>query len=157
MTRRLIKDPSLSTGEIAEDGRILAAYYGYLAGRADSRAIATVVKRYYALAAAGNARAACSMIAPNVVRSLPITYDRGPGAVRSRKASSCEAIVARIFERNRAELRAPIHLTGVLTRGANGYALFDSASAPPSIASVVRARGAWMVASPLGAPIPVAK
>jgi hypothetical protein len=152
-TARLVRDPSLSVGEIQEDGRIFASYYGYPASRGDARAIAATVKRYYALAAADKGKAACTMLLPSTASAASATFRSST----TQAPGTCEQVVSRLFELHRNELAAPIKIDGVLTRRARGYAVFHSTRAPASIASVIRMDGSWRVSAPLGGPIPAAK
>lgn len=156
VTSRLIKEPYLSVGEIREDGRIFASYYGYLANPSDAHDVTAVVRHYYSLAAVGDARDACSMIDPRVAKTFASSFgESGPRYLKG--VTTCRATASLIFAHQHRELSVPIDVTGVLTRRDLAYAIVDSRKMPASIFSLRRSSRRWWVDSLLAAPIPVAK
>lgn len=155
MTRRFLKEPGLPIGIVREDRRIFA-FYGYAPSAADTRAVTAVVKRYYALATAGDANRACSMISPEWVKAIPVDYGQF-GSPYLRGAKTCQAVLSRMFRHNHGELTAPVEVTGVLAKGIRAYAVLNSTTMPASIIPVVHQHGVWLIDAPLGGRVPVAK
>jgi hypothetical protein len=131
---------------------MFAYYYGQLANQTDSRAAALVVKRYYAVASRGDARRACSMIVSSVAEGLPIEYGKY-GASYLRGAKTCQAVLSRMFQHNRAELALPVTVRGVLVSGGQGYAFVNSKKMPVSVVALKRRAGGWVIDSGLGSPV----
>jgi hypothetical protein len=154
-TRRYIGDPGLSAGVIREDSRILA-FYGHAADAVDRRAVTAVVKRYYAVAKVGNGKVACSMIAPGLLKAIPLDYGQF-GAQYLHGAKTCQAVLSRLFKHTQRELAGWLIVTGVLVKGDRAYGLLGSSKMPASMIMLVREHGAWRIDAPLGGPIPVAK
>jgi hypothetical protein len=127
-------------------------YYGQVANVADTRRAAAVVRRYYAVAADGDARTACSLLVPPLVKGLPNEYGRlGPSYLRGAK--TCQSILLRIFHRVHWALVAPITVRGFLAHETNGYAFVNSKKLPVSVIALERIRGSWVVAVPIGVPM----
>lgn len=156
---RYLKDPDLDIGGPSQnsgyrdrdDSRILA-YYGHPASAIVSREVAAVAKRYYAAAAAGDGKRACSMMEPSLVKSIPVVYGQ-LGASYLRGAKTCPAVMVRMFKHRHHELIAPVTVTGVLEKGKNAYALLGSTRIPASFIGVLHEHGAWMIDRPIGGSI----
>lgn len=131
----------------ADDSMTLA--YGHAAGPADTRAVVALVKRYYAAAAAGDGKSACSMILPSLVKAVPEDYGKlGPQYLHGGK--TCEAVLSLLFEHFHSKLAAPIGVTGVRIEGKQAYALLGSATMSASYITVQREHGAWTINQLLG-------
>lgn len=127
---------------------------GIPASAADARAIVAAVKRYYAVAAAGNGAKACSMMAPSFASSVPIDYGKF-GRSYLHGGKTCAEIASREFAHSRQQLTAGIYVTAVhLEHPDRAYALFGSRTTPASFIAVVRERGVWMIGALLGQPMP---
>jgi hypothetical protein len=152
-----------STGEYEEgngngkyhDGDDLATVsFGHAASATDRHAIATLVKRYYAAAAAGDGAKACSMMASPMARSLPQTSGGGAAPAYLRGAKTCEAVAVRVFAHARPQIDHEVVVTGVRVQGGTVVALLGSTKAPASVISLGREGGAWKIEALLGGPLP---
>jgi ketosteroid isomerase-like protein len=135
----------------ADDGTSFS--YAHTANAADEQTIAATVKRYYAIAAAGDGQRACSMLMPSLVRAVPLDYGRlGPPYLRGAK--TCRTVLALLFRHLHSGLSAPIAVTGVLVDGDHAYALLGSAKTPAGYITLQREHGAWKIAVLLGGGMP---
>jgi hypothetical protein len=141
-------DPSLDVRVEPRDRRIYA-FCGHPAGRSDRRAVIAVVKRYYSTAAADNGKGACLMMAPGLVKSLPMEYGRF-GAPYLRGAKTCRTVLSRFFRHHHRELIVPIMVSRVFIKGDRAFAPVDSPMMPPSIIVLRHEYGAWAIEEPLG-------
>jgi hypothetical protein len=128
--------------------------FGQAANATDERAITTLVKRYYAAAAAGNGPTACSMMASTIARSLPEEYGEGAGPAYLRGARTCEAIVTRVFDHAGAQLKGAMDVTGVRVAGAEAIALLGSHTMSASKISVHMEDGTWKIDALVGTTLP---
>jgi hypothetical protein len=120
--------------------------YGHAAGAAEARAVAAVVKRYYAAAAVGDGATACSMILPTLAKAIPEDYARPTGPVYLRGGKTCRAVMSRLFKHFHDKLAGAIEVTGVRVEGNLALALLGSRTRPASEMSVERIGGAWKIA-----------
>lgn len=127
-------------------------FYGHPASPSDRHAITTLIKRYYALAAADNAKSACAMLVPGLAKSLPVDYGQ-LGESYLHGAKTCEAVLSRMFEHSRRELSVPITVNGVFVNGEQAYASLGSTRMPLSIIILTHEHGKWIIAKPLGSRI----
>jgi hypothetical protein len=128
--------------------------YGQPASAADTRAVGDAVKRYYAVAATGDAAKACSMVTLGAMKAILIQY----GASHTGSASqgkACETVVSSILKRRRGQLAAPIGINGVLRSGNHAYAIFNSRTMPDSMIALERQPGGWVVSDAIGGTIPM--
>jgi hypothetical protein len=131
----------------ADDSMTLA--YGHAAGPVDTRAVAALVKRYYAAAAAGDGKGACSMLLPSLAKAAPEDYGEfGPQYLRGGK--TCEAVLSLLFEHFHNTLTAPVGVTGVRVEGNQAHALVGSATMSASYITLQRERGVWALNELLG-------
>jgi hypothetical protein len=79
---------------------------GRPAGERDARAIAAVVRRYYAAAAHGDGAGACRLIYSTLAESIAQDYGQAPGPAYLRGSRTCAAVMSRIFARTRRQLSA---------------------------------------------------
>jgi hypothetical protein len=128
--------------------------FGEPASKADVRAMTPVVKRYYAVAAAGDAKRACAMIDPAFTKALSAEI-RVSAPSYLHGAKTCQAAAADTFRHYRHELTVPIRVNGALTDGNTGYVVVSSAKMPDSMIAVRRMHAAWVIDSVLGAKIPL--
>jgi hypothetical protein len=135
----------------SDDGPIRS--YGEVANASDSRAIAALVKRYYAAAAAANGARACPLIYSLFAEAIPEDYGRGAGPAYSR-GNTCAVVMSKLFKHNHAQLPAKIVVTAVRVNGNQARALIGSVAAPASYLLLRRERGVWKVDALLGMPLP---
>lgn len=151
-------------------GEMVAAYdsddgtvrrYGHEAGGTDATAIAALVKSYYAAGAHGDGAAACAFTVPAFAVTVPYDYGQelGPATPSGAEAflrgsTTCARVLTLLFEHARAELAAPVQVTGIRLEGDYGYAFVDSTTLPISRIEVGREGGVWRVDGLLGRPLP---
>jgi hypothetical protein len=143
-----LKEPGLDIPASPQD-RPRYGFYGHPAGVSDRRAIVALVKRYYALAAAGNGKGACSMLIPGLTKSLPVEYGQ-LGASYLRGAKTCEAVLSRLFKHSHHELSVPVAVVGVFIKGEDAYSPIVSSKMPTSIITLKHEHGVWVISKPLG-------
>jgi hypothetical protein len=108
-----------------DDGRI--RFYGHEADAADRQAIATLVERYYAAAAALDGTQACRLI-----HSLTIEATIETDADRLGVAKTCPAVMHKLFERQRHQLaidNASLEVIDIRVGGATALVLLRFAKA----------------------------
>jgi hypothetical protein len=124
------------------DDRSLFAY-GSAVSPVEERAVAAVVERYYAMAAAGDGAGACGLLNPSLAGAVPVDYGRnGPSYLRAGK--TCAAVLALLFRHYHRQLAAPVAVTGVrVSGGGQAYAQLGSTTMPASYTVVQREGGVW--------------
>jgi hypothetical protein len=128
----------------SDDAQILKA--GSAATPRQRAAISTVVRRYLADGAAGQDDAACRMLVPSLARSAPEIYGRGSGPSYLRGATTCAAVLAKLFAHFRGQLERPTAVTHVRVLGRNAFAALGSPSLPASYISVARSgHNGWSI------------
>jgi hypothetical protein len=149
----------LQAGYDSDDGTVRR--YGREPGAADAKAIAALVKRYYAAGSRGDGTAACALTVPAFAATIPYDYGQelGPAtppgaAALLRGSKTCAAVLTLLFEHAHDQLAAPVEVTGIRLKGDYGYALVDSMTLPISRIEVGRGDGVWKVDGLLGRPLP---
>jgi hypothetical protein len=135
-----------------DDGSV--RYFGHAASARDTRAITTLVRRYYAAAAAGDGVGACALIFYIVTETIPEEYGRAPGPLYLRGATSCQAVLSRVFKHFHARLTAPLTVTAVRVNGDRADAMLSWTTLPAGFIETRREGGGWKVNSPLATPLP---
>jgi hypothetical protein len=123
--------------------------FGKAAGEADTQAVTSAVKRYYAAVAAGDGAAACALLSSGLSKSIVQGFGRSP-ALRGK---GCAGILALLFKRQpgkAAESLAAIEVTRVRLKGDRGFALLRSKTMPSGEITVDREGGAWKIGSLIG-------
>ena len=128
--------------------------FGHPASASLKRTLAALVKRYYALALAGDGQHACAMLIPGLARAVPEDYGhRSAGPAYLRAATSCPAVLTLLFKHVHAQLDARSVITGVRVSEDYAQVLLGSRTAPASSIALQREDGVWWVdeisASPL--------
>jgi hypothetical protein len=116
-------------------------YFGHAASAADGRAIAGLVKRYYAAGAASDGAAACSLIYSLVAESVAEEYGQSP-PLRGR---TCAVVMSKLFKQRHRELVADVaglEVTRVRISGDHGLALLRFGPTRERRVLVRRERGA---------------
>jgi hypothetical protein len=135
-----------------DDGDL--AVYGHTAGKADTRTITALVKRYYVAAAAGDGAAACSMIGSTLAETIPEDYGREPGPSYLRGGKTCQAVASLLFKHLHSQTTGAVQVTNVLVTGSHALALFGSRTMPASDIALKRERGVWKIDGLIGGPLP---
>jgi hypothetical protein len=124
--------------------------FGHPAGAPDRAAIVHLVKRYYAAAAADDGATGCALTAALRAESLPEDY--GPAYLPG--ATTCAAVLARVFKVFHAQLTAPVHATDVRVQAVRARIILGSAAMPASATEAKLQRGVWKIDHVLAKPLP---
>jgi hypothetical protein len=120
---------------------------GKQADPADTRAVAALVKRYYAVAAAGDGVAACSMLD----RALVSGFAGSQEGQAQGSAKACAAVVSPLLAAQRetfaADNVATLTVIDVRVKGTEGIAAVGFTSAPVRWMLIKREGGGWKIAS----------
>ncbi len=135
-----------------DDGSV--RFYGKAASRTDTRAIAALVKRYYAAAAAGRGAQACALTYFIDVETLPEQYGHPPGPLWLRGADTCTAVLTRVFAHYHRQLTVPVQVTGVRVNGLHADALVGFATLPAGVVKARREGASWKIEGLLAVPLP---
>jgi hypothetical protein len=123
------------------------------ASASEARTVTMVVRRYIALAAAGDGARGCSMLQPSLAVAMPLDYGKF-GAPYLRGATTCQAVVARMFNHSRSQWSAPVAVTGVVVMSAEHTAVMvGSVKMPASYFILQRENGGWKMTIPLPRPM----
>ena len=136
----------------SDDGPTFA--YGHRPGAATGRAIASVVRRYYAAASAGSGAGACALLPSSLARTIPNGYGGPLGPAYTRGAKTCQAALARLFDHFHKELAATIELVEVRVEGETARAIFSSRTLPASDVFLMQQGSSWKIVEVLGKPLP---
>jgi hypothetical protein len=134
-----------------DDGAIRG--FGNAAIAAERRAIAALVKRYYAAAAASDGAKACPLIYSTLEEAIPEDYGQPPGPAYAR-GKTCAVVMSKLFGHAHSQLAGRFEVTGVRVEGREARALLGSSTVPASFVVVKRERGAWKIGALLGEPLP---
>jgi hypothetical protein len=124
--------------------------FGKAANPVDRQAVRTLVKRYYAAAAAENGAMACSLIFTPVAESVAEDYGRAPGPPYLRGSKTCDAVMSRLFaylHRQMVVDNATLQVTRVRLKSKGGYAVLRFGATPEREITIVRDNGVWKVSS----------
>lgn len=134
-----VSDPSGAGTAISSYGRAPSA--------PEADAIVTLVKRYYAAAAAENGALACSLTYYIEVETLPEQYGGPPGPRWLHGASTCPALLTRVFEHFHSELTGSVDALAVRVKDGRGKELVDfpGLRLPEGVVKVRREGDAWKV------------
>jgi hypothetical protein len=131
--------------------------YGRAAGKADARAVAAIVRLYYAAAATDDGRAACSLLQPTAAEALVEQYGprKGPPELRG---TTCAQIASRLFKRYRRELTegaATLEVPIVQVRDGRAWAVVDLGRPREYVAFLHRAGTGWKLTAMPGSTQPL--
>ena len=135
---------SATAGNLSGAGTAIAAY-GQAANASDAQAIATLVKRYYAAAAAEEGAQACSLTYYIEVETLPERYGGPPGPRWLHGASTCPALLTRVFKHFHNQLTGAIDVKAVRVRGVSAQALVGFPGLPDGVVKIRREGDVWKV------------
>jgi hypothetical protein len=105
------------------------------------------VERYYAVAAAGDGAAGCSLLTSIEARSAPENYGRPPGPSYLRGGKTCPAVLSLLFKHLHRQLAAGIRMTGVRVEHNRAVALFSLTGMPFAYTFLRREGGSWKLAT----------
>jgi hypothetical protein len=129
------------------------AAYGAAASAVDERAIANLVRRYYAAAAIEDGAQACTMLVVSLARAIPNEYGHsGPSYLRGHK--TCAALTTALFKHTQAQMAGEFVVTGIRVSGGQAFALLGSRTVPASYISLQREHGRWRISELVGSPLP---
>lgn len=119
---------------------------GHEADAHDARVLSVVVERYYQAASMDDGERACAEMAPSFARTIPETYGRAPGPAYLRGATTCAAVMSKLFKREWQESRAARRVVDVRIDRGEAFVLLGSPTAPAGIAVLKRVSGGWKLA-----------
>ena len=140
---------TLGSGPDYDNDAVLG--YGPPADTADRRVIVSLLKRYYAVAAAGDGAKACSMLDPLVAEEIVEEHHNGKGP-SSLRGSTCAQIISKLFKRHHRELAkdvAEFRVTTMELRGNRGLVLMPYSTANETQVIVRRDNGVWRMDEPI--------
>jgi hypothetical protein len=126
--------------------------YGTPASADDRDAIAQLVERYYADAAADDGAGACSLLYSLVAESIPEDLGQPPGPP-SLRGSTCAAVMSKLFRQVPGQppaVLAATRVSAVRTDGNRGIAMLRSPTMLEGELRVKREHGTWRVGSGRG-------
>jgi hypothetical protein len=128
--------------------------FGHAAGASEARAIAALLRRYYAAAAEGSGAKACPLLYYIVAESLPEEYGRPPGPLYLSGADSCQAVLSRVFARFHAQLAQAPTVKAVRVEGDQAQALLAWSKLPAGSIELRREGSVWKLNMPLALALP---
>jgi len=137
--------------EFPDEDDKLVLDYGRPATSAQAILLTGIVKHYYALAAAGNAAQACSLLPRGMAVEYAQVYKPTYLAAADK---TCQAIVAGVFAHFRAQLAEPIRVVAVRVKGTTAQVVIGSKIMRASSVTLMRQAGVWRIQEqPLGPPL----
>lgn len=128
--------------------------YGHSPRPAERAAIASIVKRYYAAATAGEGAVACSLLPSGLARSVPEDYGQSSGPSYLRGGKTCPAVMSMLFEHFHTELAEAPEILDVRVERANAQVVLASRTMRASSFQLNRGTGSWKAQEMLGQPLP---
>jgi hypothetical protein len=131
------------------DDQALLAEYGNEASGADKRAVAAVIKSYYAAAAGGEGAKACSLLYSSLAAGLAVAPGQVAGQTTHGGGKTCAAAVSALFKLQHAQLVADDVATMMVldlhVKGNLGLAVLGFRAVPRGEILVEREGGVWKV------------
>ncbi len=124
--------------------------YRHSASVAETRAVATLVRRYLSAAAAADGTQACSMVLPSIAKTVASVLT-GAGEPPYSRGKTCAEVLSKIFRFYHAQLAAEAHLLRVVKLGRKGNKGLAVLTARPTMAfpirvmAVQRYDGVWKI------------
>lgn len=147
------RDASPTASYYDNDDRETRAY-GRPATAAEAAAVTSLVRSYYAAAAADEAGRACSLTYYARAEVLPEEYDGPPGPHWLSGVKTCTNVLGRVFAHYRAELRVPVSVVSVRVYGNHAQVLVGFRAAPAGFVMAHREASDWKIDSMLARPLP---
>jgi hypothetical protein len=123
--------------------------FGKPASAADTRAITAAIKRYYAVALAGNGAKACTLIYSPIAESVVEDYGQSPPGQPYMTANSCAGAMTLMFKHFHPQFVAEVpHLRvkRVQLEEHHGIAILSFGKLAERNISIIRERHAWKIA-----------
>jgi hypothetical protein len=127
--------------------------FGHAAGFAERKTIASLVKRYFVLANAGDGATACSMIVSSIARSVPEDLG-GPAGPLYARGTTCAVVLSKAFEhyhRQIAAHAATLEIADIRVKRGAGVAVLAFKKLPGREIHVAREGGVWKIEAILDA------
>jgi hypothetical protein len=122
--------------------------WGSAAGPADRQAIVALITRYYALAAAGDGKHACTMLYWLVGETVVEEHSHGKGPA-SLRGATCAQVATKVFRQRRRELardvREGVNVTEIRVRAKKGWVRVRFGPARELLVFVHRTGGVWQM------------
>lgn len=128
--------------------------FGHRPSVVDGRAIASVVRRYYAAASRSDGATACALLQPSLARSVPESFSGPLGPSYMRGAKTCQAVLSRFFQHYHGQLAAATEVVEVRVKGGSAKAIFSSRTMRASSVFLMRRGSSWWLVEVLGQPLP---
>jgi hypothetical protein len=133
----------------ADDTNNNSALFGHEAAGPERRTIATLVRRYYAIALAGDGTKACSMIYSTLAESVPEDYGTNePPGPPYMKGTTCPTVLNGLLGHMHAQLAAEVPLlriTHVRLIEHHGIALLAFGPLPERQIDIKREGRTWRI------------
>jgi hypothetical protein len=145
-----VDDPS-HTYYDSDDAAVL--YFGHAAGGADRRAVTSLVRSYYAAAAAADGVKVCSLV--YALRAELVAEDYGEQLGLS--TSSCAVVMSKLLQRSHIRMVAEagaLEVLRVRIQGNRGVVLLRVGKPPERHVFVRREHGAWRMYVLFDIPLP---
>lgn len=123
-------------------------HFGHAANASDRRAIASLIRRYYATALAQDGAEACSLLYSTVAEGAPEDYGLSPPGPPYMRGTTCPAVMNGLFKHFHAQLAADVsklQVASVRLVERHGIAVLAFGSMPERRISVKREGRTWRV------------
>jgi hypothetical protein len=127
------------------DSSILFSSLGGRASAADTQAVTTLVKSYFAASAAEDGARACSLLAAGLADGLQANQSQSAGSPHDRCANSLSSLLAQQHSQLVADDVATMVVTSVHVKGNLGVAALGFRAAPESEILVEREGHTWKI------------
>jgi hypothetical protein len=136
-----------------DDAEILS--YGQAASPGDRQRVTALVKRYFAVAAAGDGVAGCALTYSLIDESIVEDYGQ-KAYLPALRGRTCAEVMSKLFQQDHGQLAAGARLrvTGVRVSGDRGYALLGAGARPERSLLVHRESGAWKIEATVDGGLP---
>lgn len=137
-----VKDTNDTDDDPASNDDEAVIDYGSAPSAADRKAIATLVKRYYAATSAADGAAICSLVYDVVAEGIPEDYEASTEA----KGAGCAEVLAKVFARRHRQTARELgrlRVTRVRVEGIKGIAMVYVGKHPDQYFLVHRQGPAW--------------
>ncbi len=137
-----------------DDDRALLNAYGGLAGQAETQAVAAVVKRYYAAAAAGDGMEVCALLYSSLAAGLGEDSSKAGAPETAGCAASANGLLAQEHDRLSADDVATMTVISVHAKGGLALALVGFRTQPEGEILLRREGHAWKLDALLDSEVP---
>jgi hypothetical protein len=122
--------------------------FGHAANAGQSRAINSLIKRYYTVAVAENGSKACSMLYSTYAETVPGVYGISPPGPTWARGTSCPAVLTSVFKHFHKQLavRLPkLKVSRIRIKERQGVVILSFGALPEREIRIVRERHTWRV------------